>query len=45
MGKGLWDRVLFIKSEKTLKRKQAELEKELNEKAKDPKVQFFPPPA
>ena len=36
---------LFVENEKALKKKQAELEKELNEKEKDPEVQIVQPPA
>ena len=43
--KKLWEKDIFllIENEKTLKRKQEELEKELNENEKDPDIQIFPP--
>ena len=36
---------LLVENEKSLNKKQAEFEKELNEKTKDIKVQIVPPPA
>ena len=36
--------MLLTNNVKSLKQKQAELEKEVNEKGKEPKVQIIPPP-
>ena len=36
--------MLLIENEKALKKKQVELEKEVNEKGKEPEVQIIPPP-
>ena len=42
-----WERdmSLLVENEKYLKKKQVELEKELNEKGKDPELQIISPPA
>ena len=39
------DMGLFVDNDKSLKERQAELEKKLNEKGKDPKLQIISPPA